>query len=88
MRKAKCRNVGKDVNQDVKVKGTAPNTTKELHTTTTEKQVCNLINEYDGQLDFLSSLSREELNTLIQFIVSFIELKNLSKNDQNNTKIL
>ena len=88
MRKVKCRNVGKDVNQDVKVKGTSPNTTKELHTTTTEKQVCNLIFEYEGKLDFLSSLSREELSTLVQFIVSFIELKNLPKKHIKNSQIL
>ena len=61
MKKGKCKITGRDVSQDIKVKGKFPNREKTLHTKTTSTEVCNLINEYEEKLGFLSS-SYKKLN--------------------------
>ena len=74
MKKAKCKITGRDVSQDIKVKGKFPNREKTLHTKTTSTEVCNLINEYEDKLGFLSSITKDELKHLIHFIIAYLKL--------------
>ncbi len=89
MRKAKCRGTGKEIDQKIKTLGTSPeNSRKELHTTYKNTEICNLINEYDGQLDFLSSLSSIQLRNLVSLVVKILLLKSYQINPTKSTQIL